>query len=191
MAARRPPTAIRCSDRTTREAASAASRSAPTIASRRTRWPALRIAGGGTNFSVNGLGSGRSDLFQAGAFVRHTVGPAYIAGRAGLWLAGHHHRPHRDRRRHRSSCTPSSTPTPTPAGSRAAIASSRRGWRIGITPYAAGQFTTFDLPAYAEQAIAGAEHLRAELCAPRDVTDVAQRTRPAHRQILRDAERRS
>ena len=25
---------------------------------------------------------------------------------------------------------------------------------IGITPYAAGQFTTFDLPAYAEQAIA-------------------------------------
>ena len=27
---------------------------------------------------------------------------------------------------------------------------------IGITPYAAGQFTTFDLPAYAEQAVAGA-----------------------------------
>ena len=27
---------------------------------------------------------------------------------------------------------------------------------IGITPYAAGQFTTFDLPAYAEQAIVGA-----------------------------------
>jgi uncharacterized protein with beta-barrel porin domain len=27
---------------------------------------------------------------------------------------------------------------------------------IGITPYAAGQFTTFDLPAYAEQVISGA-----------------------------------
>src|SRR4029077_19264302 len=26
---------------------------------------------------------------------------------------------------------------------------------MGITPYAAGQFTTFDLPAYAEQAIVG------------------------------------
>jgi outer membrane autotransporter protein len=26
---------------------------------------------------------------------------------------------------------------------------------IGITPYAAGQFTTFDLPAYAEQAVVG------------------------------------
>src|SRR5437764_13582248 len=38
------------------------------------------LAGGGTNFAVNGLGSGRSDLFQAGAYVRHTIGPAYIAG---------------------------------------------------------------------------------------------------------------
>jgi uncharacterized protein with beta-barrel porin domain len=38
------------------------------------------LAGGGTNFSkANGLGSGRSDLFQAGAFARHTVGPAYIS----------------------------------------------------------------------------------------------------------------
>ncbi|TDN05553.1 autotransporter domain-containing protein, partial [Lactobacillus crispatus] len=27
---------------------------------------------------------------------------------------------------------------------------------IGLTPYAAGQFTTIDLPAYAEQAISGA-----------------------------------
>ena len=33
------------------------------------------------------LGSGRSDLFQAGAFVRHTVGAAYITAAAGLWLA--------------------------------------------------------------------------------------------------------
>src|ERR1700749_2887395 len=34
------------------------------------------LAGGGTNFSVNTLGSGRSDLFQAGAFVRHNLGGA-------------------------------------------------------------------------------------------------------------------
>jgi hypothetical protein len=26
---------------------------------------------------------------------------------------------------------------------------------MGITPYAAGQFTTFDLPAYAEHAVVG------------------------------------
>src|SRR6202030_3002312 len=38
------------------------------------------LGGGGTSFSINGLGSGRSDLFQAGAFIRHTVGPAYISG---------------------------------------------------------------------------------------------------------------
>ncbi len=37
------------------------------------------LAGGGTNFSVAGSGSGHSDLFQAGAFIRHTVGPAYIS----------------------------------------------------------------------------------------------------------------
>jgi len=38
------------------------------------------LAGGGTNFTIaNALGTGRSDLFQAGAFVRHTVGPAYIS----------------------------------------------------------------------------------------------------------------
>ena len=28
----------------------------------------------------NGFGSGRSDLFQAGAFIRHNVGPAYLSG---------------------------------------------------------------------------------------------------------------
>ena len=39
------------------------------------------LAGGGTNFVVaNGLGSGRSDLFQAGAFIRHTAGAAYLSG---------------------------------------------------------------------------------------------------------------
>jgi uncharacterized protein with beta-barrel porin domain len=38
------------------------------------------LAGGGTNFGANNLGSGRSDLFQAGAYVRHTSGAAYITG---------------------------------------------------------------------------------------------------------------
>src|SRR6202035_2487117 len=37
------------------------------------------LAGGGTNFSVTGSGSGHSDLFQAGAFIRHTVGAAYVS----------------------------------------------------------------------------------------------------------------
>ena len=44
------------------------------------------LAGGGTSFSVNGFGSGRSDLFQAGAFLRHNAGPAYVT--AALPMAG-------------------------------------------------------------------------------------------------------
>ena len=114
------------------------------------------LAGGGTNFNVNGLGSGRSDLFQAGAFIRHTNGPAYITGA----LAYGWQNITTDR-------------TVTIAGTDLlhanfnANAYSGRvegGYRfvtpwlggIGITPYAAGQFTTFDLPAYAEQVLAGA-----------------------------------
>jgi len=41
---------------------------------------------------------------------------------------------------------------------------------VGITPYTAGQFTTFDLPAYAEQALAGANTFALAYGA-RDVTD--------------------
>ena len=128
-AARRPPTAMPRSDRTTPPAASSAPPSAPTIASRQTPLRALRWPAAAPVSRVANGGSGRSDLFQAGAFVRHTIGAAYISARAGLWLAGRHHRPHRDRRRHRSACAPSSTPTRSPGRSRAAIASSRHGWR--------------------------------------------------------------
>src|SRR4029078_12101563 len=37
------------------------------------------LARGGTDFSINGQVTGRSDLFQAGAFIHHTVGPAYLS----------------------------------------------------------------------------------------------------------------
>ena len=83
------------------------------------------LAGGGTNFSVTNGGSGRSDLFQAGAFVRHTAGAAYVsAALAYGWqdvttnrtvtIAG------LDR------CRPASTPTPIRDAWRVAIASLRR-----------------------------------------------------------------
>ena len=115
------------------------------------------LAGGGTNFSVsNGLGSGRSDLFQAGAFVRHSVGPAYFsAALAYGW----------------QDITTDRTVTIAVADQLRATFNTNAwsgrvegGYRffspyiggIGITPYAAGQFTTFDLPAYAEQAVSGA-----------------------------------
>ena len=114
------------------------------------------LAGGGTNFNVANGGSGRSDLFQAGAFVRHTVGAAYHHRRARLWLAGHHHRPHRYHCRDRSLAR---------AVQCQCVVGPRRGRLsfcravddgIGITPYAAVQFTTFDLPAYAESVVSGA-----------------------------------
>jgi autotransporter-associated beta strand protein len=111
------------------------------------------LAGGGTNFRVNNLGTGRSDLFQAGAFVRHTVGPAYLsAALAYGW----------------QDITTERTLTIAGIdqlrGKFSANAYSGRvegGYRyvtpwMGITPYAAAQFTTFDLPAYAESAVSGA-----------------------------------
>jgi len=128
------------------------------------------LAGGGTNFSVNGLGSGRSDLFQAGAFVRHTAGPAYLsAALAYGWQ------------------NVTTDRTVTIAGTDLLHANFNAntwsgrvegGYRfvtpwmggVGITPYAAGQFTTFDLPAYAEQALAGANTF-ARTSGAKSVTD--------------------
>ncbi len=105
------------------------------------------LAGGGTGFA-NNFSSGRSDLFQAGAFVRHSVGAAYVAtAMAYGWQAI------------------TSDHQVTPAGSDQlnsavnANAYSGRvesGYRIatpwlGITPYAAGQVTMFRLAASAGQ----------------------------------------
>ena len=53
-------------------------------------------------------------------------------------------------------------------------------------PTPPAQFTTFDLPAYAEQRDRRRQHLCAGLRRQERHRD-AQRTRPAHRQILRDA----
>lgn len=112
------------------------------------------LAGGGTNFSIaNGLGSGRSDLFQAGVFIRHTVGPAYIsAALAYGW----------------QNITTDRTVTiagidQLRAKFNANAFSGRveGGYRMvtqgfGLTPYAASQFTSLELPTYTETAISGA-----------------------------------
>jgi autotransporter-associated beta strand protein len=114
------------------------------------------LAGGGTNFSVNGLGSGRSDLFQAGAFVRHNVGAAYLTGALAYgW---------QDITTDRTVTVAGTDLLRAQFNANAFSGRAEGGYRfatpwiggIGITPYAAGQFVTFDLPAYAEQAIAGA-----------------------------------
>jgi len=114
------------------------------------------LAGGATNFSVNGLGSGRSDLFQAGAFVRHNVGAAYLTGALAYgW---------QDITTDRTVMVAGTDLLRAQFNANAFSGRVEGGYRfltpwiggVGITPYAAGQFVTFDLPAYAEQAIAGA-----------------------------------
>ncbi len=111
------------------------------------------LAGGGTSFSLaNGLGSGRSDLFQAGAFVRHTAGPAYIsAALAYGW---------QDITTDRTVTVAGVDQLRAKFDANAFSGRVEGGYRLvtpwmAATPYAAGQFTTLDLPAYAEQAIVG------------------------------------
>jgi uncharacterized protein with beta-barrel porin domain len=114
------------------------------------------LAGGGTNFNVaNGLGSGRSDLFQAGAFIRHNAGAAYISGALAYgW---------QDITTNRTVTVAGFDQLRAQFNANAWSGRVEGGYRfvspwmggIGITPYAAAQFTTFDLPAYAEQAVVG------------------------------------
>ncbi|MGY3446959.1 autotransporter domain-containing protein [Bradyrhizobium sp. USDA 4473] len=126
------------------------------------------LAGGGTSFSVNGLGWGRSDLFQAGAFVRHTVGAAYLsAALAYGWqdittdrivtAAGADHL--------RASFNANAWSGRLEGGYRTATP-----W-IGLTPYTAAQFTSFELPAYAESVVAGGGAFALNYAA-KSVTDV-------------------
>jgi hypothetical protein len=115
------------------------------------------LAGGGTNFSIaNALGTGRSDLFQAGAYLRHTAGPAYIsAALAYGW---------QDITTDRTVAIAGIDQLRAKFNANAFSGRAEGGYRFlppwvggfGITPYAAAQFTTFDLPAYAERAIVGA-----------------------------------
>ncbi len=114
------------------------------------------LAGGGTSFSVaNALGSGRSDLFQAGAFIRHQAGAAYLFGALAYgW---------QDITTNRTVTVAGLDQLRAQFNANAWSGRVEGGYRFvtpglafGITPYAAGQFTTFDLPAYAEQAVVGA-----------------------------------
>ena len=115
------------------------------------------LAGGGTSFSVaNGFGSGRSDLFQAGAYLRHTAGPAYItAALAYGW---------QDVTTDRTVTIAGVDQLHARFNANAFSGRVEGGYRfvtpwmggLGYTPYAAAQFITFDLPAYAETVVSGA-----------------------------------
>ncbi|WP_456638063.1 autotransporter outer membrane beta-barrel domain-containing protein [Bradyrhizobium sp. USDA 10063] len=113
------------------------------------------LAGGGTSFSVANGGTGRSDLFQAGAFVRHNVGPAYVTGALAYgW---------QDISTDRTVTIAGADRLQARFNANAYSGRIEGGYRfvapwtgsVGLTPYAAGQFTTFDLPAYTESVIFG------------------------------------
>lgn len=124
------------------------------------------LAGGGTNFSVSSFGSGRSDLFQAGAFVRHTVGAAYVTAAAAYgW---------QDVTTNRTVTIAGIDQLRAEFNANAYSGRLEGGYRfatpwMGVTPYAAGQFTTYSLPAYAEQALSGASTFALNYAA-KDVT---------------------
>jgi len=108
------------------------------------------LGGAGTSFGLaNGLGGGRSEMFQAGVYGRHASGPAYVTGALAFgWqdtttdrtVFGNRYRGNLD--------------------ANALTGRLEGGWRFaygmsGLTPYAAGQFTSFWQPGYAEQVSAG------------------------------------
>lgn len=128
------------------------------------------LAGGSTGFGVNGLGSGRSDLFQAAAYLRHTSGPAYLsAALAYGW---------QDITTDRIVTIAGADRLRAEFDANAYSGRIEGGYRhvgpwiggIGVTPYGALQFTTLDLPAYAEQAVAGSAAFALSYAA-RNVTD--------------------
>ncbi|WP_342361553.1 autotransporter domain-containing protein [Terrarubrum flagellatum] len=112
------------------------------------------LGGGRVNFSLSGgLGSGNSELFQIGAYVRHGFGPAYVTAAAAYgW----------------QDVTTSRLVTLSGADQLRASFDAHSfagrlegGYRLStpwfaVTPYAAGQFVSYRGPAYAEQAGSGA-----------------------------------
>ncbi|MET0674815.1 MAG: autotransporter domain-containing protein [Bradyrhizobium sp.] len=126
------------------------------------------LAGGGTSFSAaNNLGSGRSDLFQAGGFIRRHFGAAYLTGALAYgW---------QDITTDRTVTVAGIDRLRAQFNANAWSGRVEGGYRfvthgLGWSPYAAGQFTTFELPGYAEQATSGANTF-ALAYAARSVTD--------------------
>jgi autotransporter-associated beta strand protein len=113
------------------------------------------LAGGGTNFSVANSGYGQSYLFQAGAFVRHNIGAAYLSGALAYGA--------QDITTNRIVTIAGTDRLQARFNANAYSGRFEGGYRfvtpwmggVGVTPYAAGQFTTFDLPSYAETVMSG------------------------------------
>ena len=114
------------------------------------------LAGGGTSFSVANGGSGQSDLFQAGAFVRHSIASSYITATAAYGWQDIR----TDRlitavgtERLRANFNANAFSGRIEAGNRWLVPEIGG---IGLTPYAALQVIAFHLPSYAETSLNGA-----------------------------------
>lgn len=108
------------------------------------------LSGGGTNFSAANSGSGRSDMFQAGAFVRHTIGTRYLAAAVSYaWQDVTTDRSVAGIDQLQARFNANAYSGRVEGGTRYAAP-----WiGIGLTPYAAVQATVFDLPSYSERAL--------------------------------------
>ena len=146
------------------------------------------LAGGGTSFSAAGAGSGRSDLFQAGAFVRHSAGSAYLTAAAAYgWqqittdrtvtIAGIDQL--------RAQFNANAYSARVEAGNRYLLP-----WLggIGLTPYAAAQDRRLRFARLCRRRGLRRQHFCAGLRCQNRRRD-PQRTRPAQRQILRGGRR--
>ncbi len=111
------------------------------------------LAGGGTAFSLaNGLGSGSTNVFQAGAFARHDIGPAYLSGALAY---GWH-----DVTTNRTVALAGVDMLQARFGADSFSGRFEGGYRfanpvVAITPYVAAQVISFELPAYAERSLNG------------------------------------
>lgn len=111
------------------------------------------LGGAGTNFTVDsGLGGGRADVFQAGAYARHNIGAAYLAGALAYgW---------QDVTTDRTVTVSGTDKLHAQMKAHALTARLEGGWRtamlpVAVTPYGALQSTAFYLPSYAESATSG------------------------------------
>ena len=112
------------------------------------------LAGGGTNWGLaQGLGSGRSDAFQAGVYAKNHYGPAYLAGALAFtnnWMSTDRAALGDEVTAHFSG---QSYGGRLETGYRYAVPT---GDAVnGVTPYAALQTQWFHTPTYSETDLAG------------------------------------
>jgi uncharacterized protein with beta-barrel porin domain len=111
------------------------------------------LGGGGTNYSLaNGLGAGRTDMFQAGFYGRQNIGAAYLSGAFGY---GWH-----DVTTNRTVALASLDMLQGQFRAETFSGRVESGYRfatpfMGITPYMAAQVISFNLPNYGEASRTG------------------------------------